>query len=105
MTLTELLSRLEGVRKSGAGYVARCPAHDDQKASLSLKEGEDRRLLLWCHAGCETRNVLAARGLSMRDLYPDLPQELPRAVRRETRWVIQEGTPSVNGVTRFLLEI
>ena len=37
----------------GGGYQSLCPAHDDNKPSLSINEGTDERVLLHCHAGCE----------------------------------------------------
>ena len=37
MTLDELADRLSGVRRTGRGLTARCPAHDDTRASLSYK--------------------------------------------------------------------
>jgi hypothetical protein len=40
--------------------MARCPAHYDGTPSLSIKEGEGGRLLLYCHAGCAYSDVLAA---------------------------------------------
>ena len=51
---------------SGGKYMARCPAHDDRTASLSIGEGKDGQLLLNCHAGCEyatVRGLLEQRGL------------------------------------------
>ena len=39
-------------RRSGAGYSARCPAHDDSNPSLSITEGDDGRALINCQAGC-----------------------------------------------------
>ncbi|MGH7273713.1 MAG: hypothetical protein ACREIQ_04565, partial [Nitrospiria bacterium] len=45
----------------------RCPAHDDNRASLSVKQVDDR-WLLFCHAGCETSDVLKAAGLTWADL-------------------------------------
>jgi hypothetical protein len=51
--------------KSGAGYVVRCPAHDDRKASLSLRDGPDG-LMVHCFTGCAPRDVydaLRAQGL------------------------------------------
>lgn len=30
-----------GGRQSGAGWVARCPAHDDHTPSLSIRDGDD----------------------------------------------------------------
>ena len=74
----KLLSRLHGVKKAGHGWSARCPAHGDQKASLSVSEGSDGTALLKCHAGCSTDAVLAALGLKLRDLFPAWDRPPPR---------------------------
>ena len=73
MTLKDILGRLNGVKGSGTQYTAKCPAHDDRHASLSVGEGQDGRILLKCHAGCSTQSILAAMGLSERDLFPNKP--------------------------------
>jgi hypothetical protein len=65
-----LLSKLFGTRKSGSGWSARCPAHDDRHASLSVSTGDDGRVLLRCHAGCDTSAIVAALGLGLADLFP-----------------------------------
>lgn len=44
-----------------------CPAHDDKQASLTITEADDR-VLVHCHAGCETNKVLQSVGLTMKDL-------------------------------------
>jgi len=44
-----VLERLENVRKNSAGWTARCPAHGDNVNSLSVGEGADGRVLLYCH--------------------------------------------------------
>lgn len=49
MTLEEILSRLEGVKGGNGQYSARCPAHDDHNASLSVASGENGEILLYCH--------------------------------------------------------
>lgn len=64
-----ILSHLDGVKSSGNQYQARCPAHDDREASLSVKEGSDGRVLLKCFAGCETQEILSTIGLNFPDLY------------------------------------
>ena len=66
------LARLTGVRKAGdgRGYAARCPAHDDRQASLSVTEGRNGEVLLNCFAGCRAEEVVAALGLTMADLFP-----------------------------------
>lgn len=67
-----VLARLKKVRKAGKGWVALCPAHDDTKASLSIAEGNDGRVLLNCHAGgCSAETIMAAIGLTMQDAFPD----------------------------------
>jgi hypothetical protein len=66
-----LLEHLKGVKKYGERYAAHCPAHLDMSPSLSLSRGKDGRALVHCYAGCETRDVLTAVGLDMRDLFLD----------------------------------
>lgn len=46
--LDDIVTRLDRVKKSGKGYQACCPAHDDNGPSLSLREGDDGRVLLHC---------------------------------------------------------
>ena len=65
-----VLSRLDGVREVAGGYSARCPAHDDHNASLSISVGDDGRTLVHCHANCEFADVLKSIGLSAKDLSP-----------------------------------
>ena len=38
--IDRVLGHLEGVHRSGAGWMARCPHHRDRQASLSIKEGD-----------------------------------------------------------------
>ena len=54
------LTRALGGRWHGSYGTARCPAHDDNLPSLSIRDGEYGRMLLHCHAGCEFQVVAAA---------------------------------------------
>src|SRR5262252_9511170 len=63
--LENVLSRLHGVTRNGGGFMARCPAHEDRTASLSITE-RDGRILMKCHAGCPTDSVLGAIDLTMQ---------------------------------------
>lgn len=73
MTTPELLSRLDGVRSRGTGkWSARCPAHEDNGPSLSVRETADR-VLLHCFALCVKRDIVAAIGLTMADLFFNKP--------------------------------
>ena len=64
-----LVARLNA-RRCGNGWIARCPAHEDHRPSLSINEGRDGRALVNCGAGCKTRDVLAALRMTFRDLFP-----------------------------------
>jgi AAA domain len=43
--------------------MARCPAHDDRKPSLSVAEGRGGATLLTCHAGCSFSAIVSALGV------------------------------------------
>lgn len=69
MTATaDILQRFSGVRPSHDGWSARCPAHEDRTASLSIHES-DGKILIYCHAGCSPEEVCRAAGIEMRDLF------------------------------------
>jgi hypothetical protein len=74
MTIEALLSRFDRVQERGAGsWSACCSAHPDKAPSLSVRQLPDGRVLIHCHAGCETEAVLQAVGLSFEDLFPPRP--------------------------------
>jgi hypothetical protein len=81
-----VLDRLDGVRAAGPGrWIAKCPAHDDGRPSLSIRD-TDGRVLVHCFAGCETGAVLAAVGLQFRDLFDEpLGRDKP-ALRGRGHW-------------------
>jgi len=71
ITMLDALNSVGSVpQKSGSGWSCRCPAHDDKHPSLSIGIGEEGRVLLNCHAGCETKAIMASLGLEMKDLMP-----------------------------------
>jgi len=79
--VADVLSHFSGIRKSGAGWTAKCPAHDDSRASLSIRHGDDGRWLLHCHAGCTFDDILTAAQLKHTELFPPKRQESqPRIV-------------------------
>lgn len=69
MNINELLPYFQGVKQTKQGsYQARCPAHDDKTASLTISI-IDNKILLHDHAGCQTADILAQIGLNMKDLF------------------------------------
>lgn len=72
MLVDKLLDRLEFVKKTANGkWIARCPAHDDKSPSLSVRELDDGRILVFCHAGCGAVDIVTAVGLELSDLFPE----------------------------------
>ena len=66
----KLLSRLDRVNERSDGqYLACCPAHEDKSPSLSIKEVDGGRVLVYCFAGCSAAEVCASVGLELRDLF------------------------------------
>jgi hypothetical protein len=68
-----VLDRLEDARQTGQNqWQARCPAHDDSHASLSIGQGDAGKVLLYCHVcGKEaTPAIVESIGLTMSDLDP-----------------------------------
>lgn len=64
-TAAERIAEALGGSRSGDGYIARCPVHDDQRASLSISE-RGGKVLVRCRAHCSQGAVieaLRARGL------------------------------------------
>ena len=88
-----ILDRLEGVRKSGSGWIAKCPAHKDRSPSLSIKEGE-RGVILRCFAGCSFATIVDALGLRQSDTFYEslsTPQRQQRATKAILKGVCSES--------------
>lgn len=81
MEFRQFLSLLDGVRGTDSQYTARCPAHDDKRASLCVSQGSDGRILLKCQAGCDWREVIAALGVKKADLFPQKGPKITGTVR------------------------
>ena len=66
--LRMVIGKLDGARKSGGQWMARCPAHEDAKASLSITEGKEQPVIFSCMAGCDSVDILTKLGLTWADL-------------------------------------
>jgi hypothetical protein len=57
--------------RNGSQAAARCPAHDDRRASLSIgiRTQGDPGAVVTCQAGCRVDDVLAVHGLTTAALY------------------------------------
>ena len=54
-----VIVRALNARRCGSGWMAKCPAHDDHKPSLSIQE-KDGKVLVHCHGGCSQGSVIDA---------------------------------------------
>jgi hypothetical protein len=86
----ETIAKSLGGRRAGGGWIARCPAHEDRKPSLSITEAKGGKVLVRCFAGCEQARVIAAlrsRGLwignSPRRFNRPAPRVAAAAQRRD----------------------
>lgn len=64
----QLLGCLKGVKRSGKGWKARCPAHDDHNPSLSVRDAVNGGVLIHCFAGCPPEQVCNSLGINMKQL-------------------------------------
>lgn len=96
MELSDFLSRLKVLRTSASGEsMCRCPAHDDKTASLSVGMG-DKGIVLKCMAGCDTKSVLAAMNLTLKDLFKEQKASpaAPKAAAKAAEKAAPEAAPA-----------
>lgn len=85
MTTHEIAAWMRA-KKTGCGrYIAKCPSHNDRRASLTIAEGRGGRTLMFCWSlkGCAIEAIVAAAGLSMHDLFQ--ANDSSPTPRRQTR--------------------
>lgn len=54
-------------------WKAQCPLQTDRTPSLSIREGDEGRVLIHCFHGCSTFDILSQLGLQWQDLFPHAP--------------------------------
>lgn len=60
-------------------WKCRCPAHDDRSPSLSISVGDGGTVLVKCFVGCATKDVLAAVGMEMKELFVQQAEQTARS--------------------------
>ena len=93
--LTTNGSASRNVRQRHGEY--QCPAHEDRNPSLAVDDRGDR-VVVYCHAGCHTEDVMRALGLELSDLFdgePDQEHAVP------IKSYVYRGT---NGDPRFIVD-
>ena len=68
LTASDIAGLLKAAKRNTNGsYQARCPAHEDDRPSLSIADG-DKGVILYCHAGCSFEEVCAKLNVNTADL-------------------------------------
>lgn len=55
--------------QNGTRFAARCPAHEDSRASLAVAKGDDGRALVHCFAGCDLPSIVEGLGMTIAELF------------------------------------
>lgn len=62
----------------------RCSAHPDKAPSLSVSQGDDGKILFFCHRGCTAKDICASIGLTEADLFPTKNELKPKVQPKRT---------------------
>ncbi|MHC2582663.1 hypothetical protein ACVI1J_005162 [Bradyrhizobium diazoefficiens] len=99
MSAEDIARGLNG-RQTGGQWMCRCPAHEDRRPSLAVRDGDDGRVLVHCFAGCHPLDVidaLKACGLwetRARRFVPSRLKPPPATGNRDkARWLWQRSQP------------
>ncbi|MFW6015099.1 MAG: phage/plasmid primase, P4 family [bacterium] len=70
-SIDDFLNLFNGVKEINSNqWQAKCTAHKDNVQSLSISYDEfNEKINIFCHAGCDGRDILASVGLDWSDLY------------------------------------
>lgn len=91
MNVEKIIEALEAVKCIGENqYVAKCPCHNDKKASLSIGK-ENGKILLHCFAGCETLDIVNSMGLTMKDLFIEKKEKKMEFLEKEYYYTDEKG--------------
>lgn len=103
---SRVIEALEQHGSKGRGNAWQCVAHEDRAPSLSVTNG-NKGVLINCHAGCTTEDVVAELGLAMTDLFdealeqrahPQVVAEYPYCDEHgEVLYVVRRMEPGFDG--------
>jgi 5S rRNA maturation endonuclease (ribonuclease M5) len=99
-----VLSKLRNVKKAGSNWHASCPCRaDDDNPSLSVKEGDDGRVLFSCHYGspCNVNQICESLNIKVKDLYPADKQVSVSTTQKKNKLVKAYPYRDEDGVLLF----
>jgi len=80
------------LQRRGDTINAQCPAHPDRNPSLTISRGTTQSVILHCHAGCATPDIVNALGLTWADIATPRPADTPTEPIHYT-YLNADGTP------------
>lgn len=86
-------------RQRGRQWSARCPVHEDRNPSLSVTVGDDGRVLLKCHGGCDVASIVSVLRLKLSDLFEPPDSDVVRRGANIGEGGRGDGLPAANGAT------
>jgi len=75
MDIQDLLAKFNTAKKSGNGWMTKCPGHKDKTASLHITEGSSGNILMKCFAGCSFQHICDSMGIDPKDMFAHTEQE------------------------------
>jgi putative DNA primase/helicase len=78
----ETLARALGGRRTGSHWMAPCPTDEDRDPSLSIRDTNDGKVLVHCHAGCDQFVVIGE--LRSRGLWDSASDHCQRPATRQS---------------------
>lgn len=98
MNYSGIVEKFNVVNKARNKCVCKCPAHDDDKASLTITYStKGKKTLMKCGAGCDTKDILNVVGLTMSDLFDD-------SIKSVEKINSQNGFKNYDEVIQYLYE-
>lgn len=85
-----IFNQLRGVRSHRNFWHAFCPAHEDQKRSLSIRVGKLGQLLVKCHAGvgCSFKTIIQELNRKPEEFFPPR-DERPKSKRKSNLNIVK----------------
>lgn len=94
MNESQIAQSLGNAKKTPQGWVCRCPCHDDNKASLTIKTKADGEIVVNCLAGCDWKII--REKLRELNLLPKFKSNAPVKSNRDIKiylYLTESGEP------------
>jgi rhodanese-related sulfurtransferase len=100
--LPDIKALFKGVQAINShSFMAFCPCHDNKRTqALSVKLTLDDKILVYCHAGCDSKDILSyirSQGLSLSGYQPSpaKPREVNHLSRKKSLLKLFGKTPAL----------